>query len=452
MLCVAFGAAACAGGLPHAGDAGPGDSGASDGGARHDGAMGVDGAPGDAGDSGSTGDGAISPDSATGCTSGLTLCGGVCVDTTSSSANCGSCGYVCPVGAACTSSTCGGTCGGRMGLVCGATLGLDASTLYACAGGDATVSRHCTGTCITYTDGGDDACPCPSGNGAYCGATVSADTSTLYDCVSGRLSVSEHCATGCMVNPPGVADACMPCPSGNGLYCGVTLGADASTIYDCTNGVITPSQSCFGACVVNPPGIPDSCNACPSGNGLYCGSEVGADPNTLYDCSSGALTVSASCASTCHVSPPGIADYCEGTGMASCGAIQWWNRSITYGPYLLRNGCCTWWDTDLNVAAGTPIQLRHDSRLEQHPVEAWGWQPRFTDLVTGELFQFLHMQPGAQYTRSDGATYLAGTVVGLSGGNTSDTGYPTYSTGSHLCVETIAPWTAAFPPGTDACR
>ncbi len=40
----------------------------------------------------------------------------------------------------------------------------------------------------------------------------------------------------------------------------------------------------------------------------------------------------------------------------------------------------------------------------------------------------------------------------LSGGNTADTGYPTYSTGAHLCVQTQVAYRTAFPMGTDACR
>jgi hypothetical protein len=119
---------------------------------------------------------------------------------------------------------------------------------------------------------------------------------------------------------------------------------------------------------------------------------------------------------------------------------------------MLRNGAYTWWDTDLAISSHTPIQLRHDSQLVADPVEAWGWQPQFIDMVTGQRFQFLHMQPTAQYTNIIGHVYAAGTIVGLSGGDSGATGYPTYSTGSHLCVETIAAYRTAFPAGTDPCR
>src|SRR5205085_408343 len=48
-----------------------------------------------------------------------------------------------------------------------------------------------------------------------------------------------------------------------------------------------------------------------------------------------------------------------------------------------------------------------------------------------------------------GQTYPAGHIVGLSGGDTHDTGYPTYSTGPHLCVQTTQNFRAVFPAGSE---
>ena len=132
----------------------------------------------------------------------------------------------------------------------------------------------------------------------------------------------------------------------------------------------------------------------------------------------------------------------------SCGNVQWWNRSINYGPYMSYG----WWDTDLNVSSGTPIQLRHDSRLYKWGVYGWGYMPEFVDLVTGEKFRFLHMRPADLWATSVGTVYPAGFVVGLSGGDTADTGLGAYSTGAHLCVQTLAAFRACFPAGTDACK
>lgn len=141
--------------------------------------------------------------------------------------------------------------------------------------------------------------------------------------------------------------------------------------------------------------------------------------------------------------------YCkEIPHVLSCSNVQWWNRSINYGPYMSYG----WWDTDLNVSGSTPVQLRHDSRLDKHGVYGWGYMPEFTDMVTGYRFRLLHLRPAYQYATSDGTVYPAGYIVGLSGGDTYDTGYPTYSTGAHLCVQTLQPYRTVFPAGWDACK
>jgi hypothetical protein len=129
--------------------------------------------------------------------------------------------------------------------------------------------------------------------------------------------------------------------------------------------------------------------------------------------------------------------------------VQWWNTYITYGPYVSSSG---WWDTDIGISSGTPIQLRHASRLDKHGVYGWGYMPEFTDLVTGERFRFLHLRPENQWATSNGTVYPAGYVVGLSGGDTYETGLPKYSSGAHLCVQTLDPYRTCFPAGHDACK
>jgi hypothetical protein len=248
-----------------------------------------------------------------------------------------------------------------------------------------------------------------------------------------------------------VSAACSACPNGDGLYCGSNhVAGDPSILYTCTAGVLSVAQHCGHPCTVEPAGTNDNCGPCPYGNGAYCGGPVGLDPNTLYNCQSAVYSVTEHCPSTCHTAPAGQNDYCDGQGL-SCGNVQWWNATLTY-QWKVWNGGIDWYDTDLGIRTHTAVQLRHDSRLEQHPVEPWGWQPRFVDMVTGQRFQFLHLQPTAQYTTVDGQIYPAGTVVGLSGGDSTATGYPTYSTGAHLCVESINPWTSVFPAGQDPCH
>lgn len=141
--------------------------------------------------------------------------------------------------------------------------------------------------------------------------------------------------------------------------------------------------------------------------------------------------------------------YCrELPSTLSCGNVQWWNSALTYGPYMSYG----WWDTDLAVSASSRVQIRHNSRLDRTGVYAWGYMPEFTDLVTGKRFRLLHLRPAYQWATTVGKVYPAGYVVGLSGGDTYDTGLGKYSTGAHLCVQTLEPYRTVFPTGWDACK
>lgn len=347
----------------------------------------------------------------------------------------------------------GAECNG-LGLYCGSRLGLDPTKLYTCNDSKIVgVARTCTGKCIEVSDSSEDRCPCPNGDGRYCGARVGGDAAWLYDCKGGKITQATHCGGKCNAGSTATSDSCASCPSGNGDYCGATFGADPNKLYTCKDGVITVKADCGAKCVVKPPGTPDVCPACPSGDGKYCGGPVGLDANTLFDCKGGVFTVSQKCSGTCYVAPAGTADYCTsppppgGTGLV-CSNVQWWNSALTYGPYMSYG----WWDTDIASSSGSKIQLRHDSKLDKHGVYGWGWMPEFTDQVTGYRFRFLHLKPSAQYTTEIGKVYPAGTIVGLSGGDTADTGLGTYSTGAHLCVQTLVDYRTAFPKGTDACK
>ena len=202
------------------------------------------------------------------------------------------------------------SCPGGDGYYCGATLGKDPGTLYACAQGMIAVVKACGATCVVHPTGEPDSCPCPSGDGDYCGGPAGLDANTLYHCEGGVYTAQEDCAGGCKVAGPGASDACAACPSGDGSYCGSLVGGDAHTLYDCAGGVLTVNTVCPGACNVAPQGEGDSCAACPSGNGLYCGDSVGGDANVLYSCTDGRLDVAQRCAAGCQPNDPGVPDSC----------------------------------------------------------------------------------------------------------------------------------------------
>ena len=146
----------------------------------------------------------------------------------------------------------------------------------------------------------------------------------------------------------------------------------------------------------------------------------------------------------------------DGTGqsaddLASCRSIQWWHGYRITSNRLESTG---WWDTDLGVSSSTPVQLRHASKLVASGVYGWGWMPTFVDQVTGKKFRFLHLRPQHMWATQIGKVYAAGTVVGVSGGDTWDTGGAGrgYSTGPHLCVQTLSGFRADFPDTRDACN
>jgi hypothetical protein len=104
------------------------------------------------------------------------------------------------------------------------------------------------------------------------------------------------------------------CPPMDGLFCGPdVVGGDPDTLYCCYKGNISAIQICQGGCERMPPGINDRCSvqACPRGNGLYCGGIVPGCPGTLYQCADGNLTVASECQNGCQPALAGQNDYCR---------------------------------------------------------------------------------------------------------------------------------------------
>jgi len=119
----------------------------------------------------------------------------------------------------------------------------------------------------------------------------------------------------------GPAGGGVSCPNGDGLYCGGDgVGGDPNTLYECGSGKLTVSQPCPNGCQKMPAGTNDQCaaapasappSACPHGDGLYCGGDgVAGNPGTLYQCTAGKLTAAQSCAHGCQTMPAGIDDQC----------------------------------------------------------------------------------------------------------------------------------------------
>lgn len=106
---------------------------------------------------------------------------------------------------------------------------------------------------------------CPAGDGDYCGGNgIEGDVDTLYTCRGGALTVKQTCAAGCYPKPTGQNDECVDrtqtCTAGDGLYCGNNgIVGDPDTLYRCANGIVTVQQHCGGACDRKPAGFDDAC-------------------------------------------------------------------------------------------------------------------------------------------------------------------------------------------------
>ena len=245
-----------------------------------------------------------------------------------------------------------------------------------------------------------------------------------------------------------------------------TCTADHSARTRCVGGILETDPCPHDGCTPRATGMNDVCSTSCTGSasGTTMIWTCNATRRGRERCVSG-VTQTDACAAGCVTQPSGTNDFCAPEqnlpGVANCDMMQWWNRPYSWSPgnYAISWGGYTR-DNDLAVSGDTPVQLRHASRLVEQSVHPYGWVPQFVDTVTGEHFAFLHMRPQFKFTTTAGRTYPAGTLVGYSGGDTTDTGYQVsngnggvYSTGAHLCVVTASgTFHGAFPTGTDRCN
>ena len=182
---------------------------------------------------------------------------------------------------------------------------------------DALAGEDDAGTVTPPPDGGS---ACPRGDGTYCGGSIGRGSNHLYTCTAGTYVETGRCEGFglCVVSQSGAHDKC-GCLNGDGVYCGSAVGLDAHTLYQCSAGTYTPTLSCGAAeCLVLPPGQGDSC-PCPGGGSLFCGGDVGRDARTVYSCSQGNFLSVETCAGgcqagTCRSCPEGDGTYCGGNG------------------------------------------------------------------------------------------------------------------------------------------
>jgi endo-1,4-beta-D-glucanase Y len=246
-----------------------------------------------------------------GCPSGSEKCGGVCVDTSKDSANCGACGTACQTGQQCTAgncaclsglTACGSSCVqtssdpahcGGCSTACSSTQVCNMGTCgTTCSGG----LMNCSGACVNLTGNDANNCgacgtKCPGGqacNAGHCGCSTAGETLCGSTCVNTSTSGTNcgTCGKSC-----GAGQVC------NGGTCGCASGQVM-----CSNGSCAASQA---ACGGGTGGATGTGGAGTGGSGTG-----GAGGGTR----------------TCAAMPNVISDFEEGAGVTTAqgGRTGWW--------------------------------------------------------------------------------------------------------------------------------
>lgn len=299
------------------------------------------------------------------CDAGLTLCGGQCVDTTSSPGNCGGCadagGQACPAGPngdpACTHSACTLTCDPGFTFCGGACIKLNTTS-------------NCGG-CGVRCDGGTTACSQVDGGYTCTVGCLAGDTLCNEACVSEQSDPNNcgSCAHVCTTDAGNALPTCsgsncnFTCNTGFSLCSGACVNEQTdnthcggcNTVCDagsplCANGTCTLScgssapDICNGTCV-DKQSDPNNCGAC----GVMCAAPV---PNSTPVCNSGICTFQCNagytaCNGTCvneqtdrnNCGGCGSANACT-TGVNCVGGHCKCAASACPGCPVLESACC----------------------------------------------------------------------------------------------------------------
>lgn len=163
--------------------------------------------------------------------------------------------------------------------------------------------QSCTGGACAF-----QGCCCPTSQECVSG-------SFFFCCPSGQI-----CATGgTCITPPPPSPHCDSHCNGGGWWCGGQAGmtnTSSNHVYHFPGGNTNADrdESCPGACHISPPGVSDYCNYnrfC--GGGSWCGNDcVNGGANTLYYIySNNTLGSATHCMNGCATAAAGHPDYCR---------------------------------------------------------------------------------------------------------------------------------------------
>jgi hypothetical protein len=267
------------------------------------------------------------------CTDNQTLCGAAgCVDMMTDHANCGSCGNTCAAGTACQGGKC--VCPG-MEMQCGSAN--SAACVYPSS--DHGNCGGCGNTCAVGGSCQGGACVCPTGQQTcnVAGAPTCVDTTSDHNNCGG-------CGAACPSAETCSNSVCVPCASigPSGLMCGTPLtcvntATDHANCGGCGNPCLATQICQGGACIC--PGTEalcgsggaqgcvtlssdqNNCGKCgvPCTGGMVCANSVCACPTGFHNCGGTCVpdtsTSTSSCGTTCGLCPAPVG------GTASCAGM-----------------------------------------------------------------------------------------------------------------------------------
>lgn len=233
---------------------------------------------------------------------------------------------VCKVGLVCSEGICVGctdcaecgntSCDAAQGESC-ASCPADCGACESCGNGtcEPELAEDC-GTCPDDCDAcescGNGSCDAELGESCFsCEADCDACPPA---CGDGDCNGDETCALcpgDCECPPPPPTDPCSG--TGNGWWCGMSIGGLADVQYFCQNGSTVSTQPCASGCAQCPPDSPDVCKAYPAQSDAAACTPAECSDGDQAACSEYQTCVGGSC-SAC---PSGTAN-CDGTGGCEC--------------------------------------------------------------------------------------------------------------------------------------
>ncbi|MBI4512396.1 MAG: C40 family peptidase [Deltaproteobacteria bacterium] len=198
-------------------------------------------------------------------------------------------------------------------------------------------------------------------------------------------------------------------------------------------------------------------STCTYGDGLYCGANgVPGDPNTLYSCIRGRVTVEEVCAGGCQAMPPGVNDVCV------TGNVE---KALDYAMQLV-GGPYVWW-TSGPLGDGPPAWAKDAKVPEASHARSKGmFCAGLTNLMLRKVGKEIPHAPGAfggtvayglYYKKvakkfDANASYPAGTLVGRYFRSVKDQGHVAVVLGDGRVLESNSNRFGSPYPGVNTSK